>query len=69
MTAGDVMGKVWTVRGVADYLKDKDRTICRLVANRDMPGFEPSAFRRFRKAEIDCWTDVNAPGAGGASEQ
>ena len=60
MTADDVM----TVREVADYLKVKDRTIYRLVANGDMPGFKVGGSWRFRKAEIDRWTDANAVGPG-----
>ena len=58
MTADDVM----TVREVADYLKVKDRTIYRLVANGDMPGFKVGGSWRFRKAEIDRWTGANAVG-------
>lgn len=36
MTDTDVM----TVREVAEYLKVKDRTIYRLVANGEIPGFK-----------------------------
>jgi len=60
MIATDVM----TVREVADYLKVKDRTIYRLVANREMPGFKVGGSWRFRKAEIDRWTEANAVGLG-----
>ena len=34
------MTDVMTVREVAEYLKVKDRTIYRLVANREIPGFQ-----------------------------
>ena len=61
MTADDVM----TVREVADYLKVKDRTIYRLVANGEMPGFKVGGSWRFRKLEIDRWTDANAVGPVG----
>ena len=36
------MTDVMTVREVAKYLKVKDRTIYRLVANREIPGFKPA---------------------------
>ena len=58
MIASDVM----TVREVADYLKVKDRTIYRLVASGEMPGFKVGGSWRFRKAEIDRWTEANAVG-------
>ena len=60
MTADDVM----TVREVADYLKVRDRTIYRLVGNGEMPGFKVGGSWRFRKAEIDRWTEANAVGPG-----
>ena len=60
MIASDVM----TVREVADYLKVKDRTIYRLVANGEIPGFKVGGSWRFRKAEIDRWTEANAVGPG-----
>ena len=53
-----------TVREVAEYLKVKDRTISRLVANGEMPGFKVGGSWRFRKAEIDRWTAANAVGTG-----
>ena len=58
MIASDVM----TVREVADYLKVKDRTIYRLVSSGEMPGFKVGGSWRFRKAEIDRWTESNAVG-------
>ena len=60
MIASDVM----TVREVADYLKVKDRTIYRLVAGGEMPGFKVGGSWRFRKTEIDRWTEANAVGPG-----
>ncbi len=58
MTDTDVM----TVREVAEYLKVKDRTIYRLVANGEIPGFKVGGSWRFRKSEIDLWTEAHAVG-------
>ena len=44
------------LREVAEYLKVKDRTIYRVVAEREIPGFEVGGSWRFRKSEIDQWT-------------
>ena len=60
MTASDVM----TVREVADYLKVKDRTIYRLVANGEMSGFKVGGSWRFRRAKIDRWIEANVVGPG-----
>ena len=43
------MTDVMTVREVAEYLKVKDRTIYRLVANGGIPGFKVGGSWRFRK--------------------
>ena len=51
---------VMTVREVAEYLKVKARTIYRLVANGEIPGFKMGGSWRFRKGEIDQWTAANA---------
>ena len=56
MTKSEVM----TVREVAEYLKVKARTIYRLVANGEIPGFKVGGSWRFRKSEIDQWTAANA---------
>ena len=53
---------VMTVREVAEYLKVKDRTIYRLVAAGDMPAFKVGGSWRFRKGEIDQWTETHAIG-------
>ena len=65
MTDSDVM----TVREVAEYLKVKDRTIYRLVANREIPCFKVGGSWRFRKSEIDQWIEANAVGPDNAGEQ
>ena len=58
-----------TVREVADYLKVKDCTIDRLVANGEMPDFKDGGSRRFRKAETDRGTAANAVGPVGGSQR
>ena len=58
-----------TVREVAEYLKVKDRTIYRLVANREIPGFKVGGSWRFRKTEIDQWTESNAVGPNNLGER
>ena len=60
---------VLTMREVAECFKVKDRTVCRLVADRGMPSFKFGASRRFRKYEIDRWIDANTVGPGDAGEQ
>ena len=52
------------LREVAKYLKIKDRTIYRLVAKREIPGFKVGGSWRFRKSEIDQWVAGNAVLAG-----
>ena len=59
---------VMTVREVAGYLKVKDRTIYRLVAQKAIPGFKVGGSWRFRKSEIDQWTAVNAVGPDNTGE-
>lgn len=55
---------VMTVREVAEYLKVKDRTIYRLVAQGDIPAFKVGGSWRFNKGKIDKWTQSNAIGPG-----
>ncbi len=56
------MTDAMAVREVAEYLKIKDRTIYRLVANREIPDFKVDGSWWFRKSEIDHWTESNAVG-------
>ena len=63
------MTDVMTVREVAEYLKVKDRTIYRLVANREIPGFKVGGSWLFRKTEIDQWTESNAVGPNNLGER
>ena len=50
------------LREVAEYLNVKDRTIYRVVAKREISGFEVGGSWWFRKSEIDQWTAGNAVG-------
>ncbi|MEG9883696.1 MAG: helix-turn-helix domain-containing protein [Hyphomicrobiales bacterium] len=60
---------VMTVREVAEYLKVKERTIYRLVARGDIPAFKVGGSWRFRKGEIDQWTESNAIGPNDTGEK
>ena len=51
--------EILTVREVAEYLKVKPGTIYRMAAAGEMPGFKVGGSWRFRKSEIDAWTDSN----------
>ena len=51
---------VMTVREVAEYLKVKERTIYRLLSLGDIPAFKVGGSWRFRRGEIDQWTESNA---------
>ena len=54
------------LREVAEYLKVKDRTIYRVVAKREIPGFEVGGSWRFRKSEINQLVkDVQSEGPEG----
>ena len=60
---------VMTVREVAEYLKVKERTIYRLVAQGDIPAFKVGGSWRFRKGEIDKWTEAHAIGPNDTEER
>ena len=60
---------VLTMREVAECFKVKDRTVCRLVADRQIPSFKGDASRRLRKYKIDRWIDASTVGLGGPGEQ
>ena len=57
------------LREVAEYLKVKDRTIYRLVAKGEVPGFKVAGSWRFRKSDIGQWTEANAVGPDDTGEQ
>ena len=60
---------VMTVREVAEYLRVKERTIYRLVAGAGIPAFKVGGSWRFRKGEIDQWTESHAIGPDDAVDR
>ncbi len=50
---------VMTIRDLGIYLKMAEKTLYRLAANGEVPGFKVGASWRFRKSEIDKWIDGN----------
>ena len=61
--------KVMSVPEVEEYLKVKARAIYRLITDREIPGFKVGGSWRFRKSEIDQWTESNAVGPDGLGKQ
>jgi excisionase family DNA binding protein len=51
---------IMTIKEVADYLKIKEKTAYRLVAEGKIPGFKVGGSWRFRRAEIQKWIDAKA---------
>lgn len=47
--------EIFTLREVADYLKVTDRTIYRLLSEKQIPAFKVGGAWRFRRAELDTW--------------
>lgn len=48
---------IMTIKELAAYLKMAEKTLYRLAANGDVPGFKVGGAWRFRKSEIDKWID------------
>lgn len=46
---------VITIQELAVYLKMAEKTLYRLAAQGDIPGFKVGGAWRFRKSEIDKW--------------
>lgn len=46
---------VITIQELAAYLKMAEKTLYRLAAQGDVPGFKIGGAWRFRKSEIDKW--------------
>ncbi len=46
---------ILTIKEVAEYLKVKEKTAYKLVAEGKIPGFKVGGSWRFRKQEIDDW--------------
>lgn len=47
--------EVLTIKEVAEYLKVNERTIYRLAANNELPGFRVGNAWRFKRSDIDTW--------------
>ena len=50
---------IMTIREVAGYLKLKEKTAYRLVAEGKIPGFKVGGSWRFRRREIERWIDAD----------
>ncbi|CCQ74236.1 helix-turn-helix domain-containing protein [Magnetospira sp. QH-2] len=51
---------ILTIKEVAEYLKIKEKTAYRLVAEGKIPGFKVGGSWRFRRSEIEAWIDTQA---------
>jgi excisionase family DNA binding protein len=49
--------EIITIQEVAAYLKIKEKTAYRLVAEGKIPGFKVGGAWRFRRSEIEAWID------------
>ena len=49
---------IMTIREVAEYLKLKEKTAYRLVAEGKIPGFKVGGSWRFRRSQIEQWIDA-----------
>lgn len=49
--------EILTIKEVAAYLKIKEKTAYRLVAEGKIPGFKVGGSWRFRREEIVAWID------------
>lgn len=54
-----------TIKEVAEYLRIKEKTAYRLVAEGKIPGFKIGGSWRFRGNEIQAWIDQEGSGGGG----
>ena len=52
--------EIMTIQEVAAYLKIKEKTAYRLVAEGKIPGFKVGGAWRFRRAEIETWIDAQS---------
>ena len=48
---------ILTIKEVAEYLKVKEKTAYKLVAEGKIPGFKVGGSWRFRKREIEEWIE------------
>ena len=50
-----MVDQILTVKQVAEYLKVNERTIYRMAAARNLPGFKVGASWRFKLTELERW--------------
>lgn len=53
-------GEILTLDEVAAYLRAGKRTVYRLAQNGEIPAFKVGGTWRFRRSELDRWTDANS---------
>lgn len=53
-------GEILTLDEVASYLRAGKRTVYRLTQNGEIPAFKVGGTWRFRRSELDRWTDTNS---------
>ncbi len=51
------MIEIWTIKEVSVFLKIKEKTAYRLVAEGKIPGFKVGGSWRFKRNEIEAWID------------
>ena len=51
--------EIMTVKELAEYLKLAEKTVCKLAAEGKIPAFKVGKFWRFRKSDVDNWTEEN----------
>ena len=55
---------IMTIKEVVEYLKIRDKTAYRLVAEGKITGFKVGGSWRFRRSEIETWIDEQREGRG-----
>ncbi|MGL4734876.1 MAG: helix-turn-helix domain-containing protein [Enterovibrio sp.] len=55
---------VLTIKEVAEYLKVNERTIYRLAANGELPGFRVGNAWRFKQSDLAAWVAKQTQKAG-----
>jgi len=58
---------IMTIKEVADYLKLKEKTAYKLVAEGKIPGFKVGGPWRFKKSEIEKWIEERSQEGGARS--
>lgn len=58
---------IMTIKEVAEYLKLKEKTAYKLVAEGKIPGFKVGGSWRFKKSEIEKWIEERSQEGGARS--